>query len=418
MLVLFFSAITMKRFLLLFLLPGLFAGAAYAQSEFIKGYIIKNDGTLTEGQIKYISKDFTPKECTFRWFDISQGFSFRAGDIEAFGFTYGVRYKTVTVRGNKIFMACLAEGEVDLMYDGSTMYLDGDGLRMTPLNKRPGTVTFNGKSVTFSDYKDLLLKLDPENRLLTAGDLHLRPEEIKKVVEALNLALDAQVELFATSNPSGVFEEMRNMGAYMDSYGIIAGTNASRYDSEKAPGQSEFLPEMYFFEPAPVVGIFYNRPLSRARDNLAVGAEVMVFKTNVYLYDERSDYKGISRSDINMGYMGIKVPLYLQIRLLKGRFHPIINAGGFVMFNSGTYYTREGEIESALHVVKPFTDNSIVLTKKMVGAMAGIGIKQELNPRQFLYIEARAEIGSGIYEWETLRQKTVSLNLFVGFDFK
>jgi hypothetical protein len=407
----------MKRYLLLFFLLLPLAGSAYAQSEFINGYIIKHDGTRSEGQIKYISKDFTPKECVFRWFDISQSFDFRPGDIEAFGFIYGIKYKTVTIRGDKIFMACLADGEVDLMYDGSTMYLDGDGLRMTPLNNRPGTVTFNGRSVDYIDYKDLLVKLDPGNRSFTTGDLHLRPEEIKKVIEALNLSLDANVELFATSNPSGVFEEMRNMGAYMNSFGIIAGMNTSRYYAEKLSPLSGFLPEMDFFELAPVMGVFYNRPLSRAKDVLALGAEVMVYKTNVYIYNESYDYRGILRSDINMGYMGIKVPLYLQIRLLKGKFHPIFNAGGFIMLNSGTQYTREGEIESALHVVKPFTDNSIILKKKIVGAMAGIGIKQEINPRQFFFIEARAEIGSGLYDWNALDQKTISLNLFVGIDF-
>jgi hypothetical protein len=418
MLVLFLSAMTMRRYLLLSTLFCLFAATATAQSEFMNGYIIKHDGSRTDGHVKYIPKDYTPKECVFRWFDISNDFTFRPGDIEAFGFSYGMRYKTTTVRGDKIFMACLAEGEVDLFYDGKTMYLDGGGIQMVPLDKKPGTITLNGSEISFTDYRDLLRKLDPEGGLQIKDDLPLRPNEIKKVLEAYNRSRDTEVELFSTRNPTGVYEEMSNMGAYRNSFGIIAGMNGSKYSATKtSSSQSAFLPEMDFFEFTPVMGAFVSRRMTREKDLLALQAELMLFKTNVYMYDESSSYQGIFRSDINISYTGIKIPVFLQVRFLKGNLRSFINVGGFITQNIGAKYTREGELENVWHVVRTFTDNSLVLNKKVLGAMAGIGLRKELNPRQSIFIEARGEYGTGIYDRDGLNQKTISFNLIAGFDF-
>ena len=408
----------MKRYLLLSMLICFFTCIATAQSEFMNGYIIKHDGSRTDGQVKYIPKGYTPKECVFRWFDISATFTFLPSDIEAFGFSYGMRYKAVAVRGDKIFMACLADGEVDLLYDGSTMYLDGGDFQMVHLNNKPGTITVNGKILSYTGYRDLLAKIDTDGGLQVNGDLPLRPGEMKGVVEAYNRSRDAEVELFGTKNPTVVYEEMRNMGAYMNSYGILGGMNAFRFYTEKVSFlQTGFLPEMDFFEVTPVVGAFYIRRLTRAKDLLALHAEIMLYRTDVYMYYESSDYQGISRSDINMGFTGIKVPLMLQVRLLKGSLRPYVNAGIVTTAHLKADYTRDGEIENALHEIRPFTDNSLVLNKTITGGVAGIGIRKEINPRQSLLFEVRAEFGSGIYDWDGLKQKTISFNLFAGFDF-
>ena len=419
MLVLSISAITMKRYLLLSTLLCLYAGAAAAQSEFTNGYIIKHDGSRTWGQVKYISKGFTPKECVFRWFDISTTFTFLPSDIEAFGFSYGMRYKAVAVKGEKIFMACLADGEVDLLYDGKTMYLDGDGFQMVSLNNKPGTVTVNGRMVSYTDYRDLLTQLDPEGSLKEKADLPLLPGEMKGVIETYNQSIGAEVELFVTKNPSLVYEEMRNMGAYMNSYGLIGGTRAFRFYAEKySYVQPGFLPEMDFFEITPVVGAFFNRRLTRAKDILAMQAELMFFRSNVYMYYESSDWQGISRSDVNIDFTGIKVPLMLQARLMKGNLRPYVNAGVNFVFNLKKDYTREGEIENALHEVRMFTDNSMVLNKTIIGGIAGVGFRKEFNPRQNLFVEARGEYGSGIFTRGGMHQKTITFSIVAGLDFR
>ena len=122
-----------------------------------------------------MSKGYTAKECLFRWFDISTEHLFLPGDIEAFGFTHGMRYKSVFDRGGKIFMACLTDGELDLLYDGSRMYLDGMGLDMVPLGNDAGSVNADGQMVSYSDYRDLIEKLpDPDNKFTVPSDISLK----------------------------------------------------------------------------------------------------------------------------------------------------------------------------------------------------------------------------------------------------
>lgn len=410
----------MKRYLLSIIFTVILCSAASAQSEFMNGYIIKNDGSYTYGQVRYIARGFTVKECPFRWFDISREYTFLPGNIEAFGFAHGMRFKTVAVQGGNIFMACLTDGDLDLLYDGSKLFLDGMGLVMVPLGNDAGSVNFDGKMLNYNGFRDLLDKLpDPENKFTPPADVSLKPEKMSEVIASYNQSRGFEASTFALNNPSGVYEEMKNLGAYMSNYGILAGINASRYYSlEPQSTGSEFIPEMDFFEMTPMIGLWYNRPLTRKSDLFSLQGEIMVFRTNVYIYDESVTYTGTTRSDINLSYTGIKVPLFLKVSLTAGTFKPFINIGGFGMVNLGAKYSREGEIENNEHVVRPFTDTSLLLSKSISGTMAGVGIKKELNPRQSLSVEFRADFGTGIYDNTSIKHQTLNFNIIAGIDFR
>lgn len=409
----------MKRYLLTFLMATIISGISSGQSEFMNGYIIKNDGSYRYGQVAYIAKGYTAKECLFRWFDISTEHIFKPGDISAFGFIHGMRYKSVSDGKRKIFMACLTEGRLDLLYDGSKLYLDGMGLEMTPLDNGSGSVNVEGKMVSYNGFRDLIEKLpDPNDKFSVPADLSLKPGEMAEVIAGYNRSCGEEAKIFATKNPEGIYEEMRNLGAYTSSYGILAGINASRYDAAKVNFSSPgFIPEMDFFEVTPMAGIFYDRPLSRKSDLLSLQCELLAFKTNVYMYDEFVEYTGTTRSDINISYTGIKIPLSLRFTFLKGSFKSFLNAGFFGMANFGGKYIREGEVESTMHVVRPFTDNSIAVNRSVRGLLGGVGIKKEFNPKQCVTLELRAEYGTGIYDREGIKENTLCFNIIAGIDF-
>lgn len=166
-----------------------------------------------------------------------------------------------------------------------------------------------------------------------------------------------------------------------------------------------------------MIGLFYNRSLSRKTDLFSLNADLLAFRTNVYMYDEHTDYSGITRSDINISYTGIKIPISLRLTFLDGSFKPFLNAGVYWVANLGRKYTREGEVENSMHVVRPFTDNSISINSSVKGVMGGIGLKKELNPKQCISLELRAEQGGGIYNWGAIKQNTVSFNIIAGIDF-
>ncbi len=409
----------MKRYLLTLLVAIILSGISSAQTEFMNGYIIKNDGSFTYGQVAYIAKGNIVKECIFRWFDISTEYVFRPEDISAFGFTHGMRYRSVSDGQRRIFMTCLTDGMLDLLYDGSKLYLDGMGLVMTPLDNGSGSVNAEGKMVSYSGFRDLIEKLpNRDGRFSVPADLSLKPAEMAEVIAGYNRSRGEDVKMFALKNPEGIYEEMRNLGAYTSSYGILAGMNASRYDAEKVNyDHLGFVPEMDFFEVIPLIGAFYNRPLSRKTDLLSLNVELMAFRTNVYMYNEYTDYRGITRSDINISYTGIKIPISLRLTFLEGSFKPFLNAGVYGVANLGGKYTREGEVENSMHVVRPFTDTSVGVNKSVRGLLGGIGVRKEFNPKQCITIELRAESGTGIYDRAGIKQSTLSFNIIAGIDF-
>lgn len=410
----------MKRYLLAAVMAIIFTGIASPQKEFLNGYVIKNDGSYTYGQVAFISKGYSVTECLFRWFDISVEYAFKPGEIKAFGFTCGMRYKSVMSGKRGFFMACLVDGEVDLLYDGKKMYLDGEGIDLIPLDNGSGSAILDGNVVNYKGYRELLEKLpDPGNNFTVPTNLTLSPERMAEVIAAYNKSRGADATILAMKNPEGIHEEMRNLGLIVSNYGFLAGMNGSRYDTKKGKAtRSSFVPEMNFFEVIPMAGAFYNRPLSRKSDLLSLNLEIIVFNTNVYIYSEtvQIHYETV-RSDITLSYTGVKMPLSLRFTFLEGSYKPFINAGLFTMVNLGGKYTREGEVENSMHVVRPFTDNSLMVSKTINGLHGGIGIKKEFSPKHSISLEFRAEYGSGIYDLDGLMQNTLSFNIMAAIDF-
>ncbi len=409
----------MKRYLLAAVMAIIFTGIASPQKEFLNGYVIKNDGSYTYGQVAFISKGYSVEECLFRWFDISVEYAFKPGEIKAFGFTYGMRYKSVMSGKRGFFMACLVDGEVDLLYDGKKMYLDGEGIDLIPLDNGSGSAILDGNVVNYKGYRELLEKLpDPGNNFTVPQNLALSPERMAEVIAAYNKSRGADATILAMKNPEGIHEEMRNLGLIVSNYGFLAGMNASRYDVKKVrPVSVSFVPELNFFEVIPMAGAFYNRPLSRKSDLLSLNLEIMIFSTSIYMYSESVQYYATTRSDITLSYTGIKMPLSLRLTFLEGSYKPFINAGLFTMVNLGGKYIREGEVENSMHVVRPFTDNSLTVSKTINGLLGGIGIKKEFTPKHSISLEFRVEHGSGIFNLNGLKQNTTSLNVIAAIDF-
>src|SRR5690606_26016689 len=144
--------------------------------------------------------------------DISSEYVFLPEDINGFGFTYGMRFLSADIEGRKVFVSCLTDGELDLLYDGKTLYLDGLDLNMVPVDDGAGSINSAGKMESYSGYRQLVEKLpDPENRFTPPADMTLKPERMAEAIASYNRSQGHSVSAFPVSNPSGLLEEMRNL---------------------------------------------------------------------------------------------------------------------------------------------------------------------------------------------------------------
>ncbi len=314
----------MKNILLLCLVPLLLVTSltAKAQSNFQEGYIIKNDNKLIPGLIEFTGEDNTPSKCIFKWFDISQSITYSPSDIKGFGFVNGARFESVKLNKKLIFISCIVKGKVNLLYDGKTMYVENNDIGITPLSKKSVQLNLPDGKIETTDYKDLLKKLLTNTPSFSVpGNIALNTNEIKDLIARYNISSNSETRVFTANKKDVFYSEMQNTGAYRYRYGVIAGMNACRYKTVKYEDRRNvFAPEMTFFEYTPVAGIYVNRQLSKIKEKFSVQAEIQVFMNKIYLYNEDNLHASyVSKSDINISYTGIKIPIMFQYNILKGK---------------------------------------------------------------------------------------------------
>ncbi len=411
----------MKRYLLTLTTLLILSGIALPQAEFTNGYIIKHDGTITYGQVANVVKGYTAQQCTFRWFDLSEVVKFGTDDIAGFGFTYGMRFKSVSDGRRVQFMACLTDGLLNLLYDGSRLYLDGMGMSMVALGREGGSTNVEGKLVHYSNYSDLLQQLpDPEGRFTLPAELPLNPAGMAEVIAAYNQSRGYRSALYPLKTQTTRNDEIRFGRGATNSYGLIAGVNASKYIvGHTVNNRTQYLPSMDFFEINPLLGIYLTRPLTRRKNPPTVTVALIAMKTSFYIYDEYRFYVDMVRNDVSVNYTSIKVPVSIRMSLGEGKFSPFLSAGGFVMITPDAKYVRDFEVEDQYHVVNIFTDETTKIRNPTMGVMAGGGIKLQLDPQRTLSVELRAELGPGLYSdprFSKASQSTLGFNLLASID--
>jgi len=408
----------MKKYFLFSLIAFALSLNTKAQSDFQDGYIIKDDNKIIYGQIKFTGNDFTPSYCVFKWFDISESVTYSPKELKSFGFVNGGRFESVRFKNKSIFIACFVTGKVNLLYNGKSLFVQNNDIGLAPLSYKSTYVTFSGEKTEVRNYKELLEKLlTGSTSFSIPPGLQLESDEMTRLISEYNLGSQTETKVFVANNKEVFFSEMKNTGAYRLKYGVTGGISATRFKTTPINRSATFIPEMTFYEYTPMAGLFINRQLSRLSEVALIQAEVLLYKNKIYLYQEEKDLTNIYRSDIYIDYIGIKIPIFLQFNLSKGKITPNLNVGITRTFYLGGSYSRSGEKEDTNHVVRPFEDNSLSLSKGELGLMAGAGVKYRLNPKTHLFINARAEYDNGIFQTDTFDQKTITIMVLGGFNF-
>lgn len=375
-----------------------------AQNTFVEGYIIKNDGSVVPGQVKYNSGDLTASKCEFRWFDISAVVVFSPEDISGFGYRHGARLNSVVLGQKKVFVACVVDGMVDLLCDDKRMYIS---------DNKDNTIALSDKEY-LSQIKSILVTSD---NFKVPYDLKFDLGSLKKLFISYNESIGDNVEVFPLVTPLNVIEDMKNIGALSTKIGVLAGINYTSIYADGTVYRSNTLPEMTFTEVIPLAGLFYNRQLSRLTETYSLQVEIHPFYCHDYLYYEEETTTGYTRNDVTLNVMGIKFPVFLRFNLGKQRLSSFIDFGGYAVVYLNETWTHVGEIENISHEIRPITGPEFPMGIFAKGVVLGSGIKYRLTPINYLYLEVRGEYGSGIFNSYT-PQSVKGVNLIAGFNFK
>ncbi len=408
----------MKKNLLLplFILTSLISVECNAQKVFLDGYIIKNDGTVLYGYIEYLKNDCTPEECRFKWFEISESKTIKPGEIKTFGFLNGKRYDSKEIGGKNVFIECLVNGEIGLFFDGKKMYVEDSNIKLTPLEKGATEIEKAGEKVKADGYKDLLSMMGNENGTIKVSpSLSLDKQSVLKLIRDYDMNYPG-CTIYSATTQTMLYSDYANSGGLSIRYGVTGGINASMYDAKIISGESIPFPEMDSYEITPVAGVFFEKRLSRVKDIISLRTELLLFKSNIYVFNSESNILGTTRSDYFIKLNGVKIPLYLQIGLRDKKFCPYLIEGGFVNFYSGDY-TRKWEYENSLNEVRQYEESPAGIRNTEYGLLSGVGFRYKINIKNYVYLQCSYQSGKGIYDVENEKQSSKSISIVAAYCF-
>jgi len=413
----------MKKINLLFLvLLFSFSGEIlYCQKLFRDGYIVKKNGESINGRIEYSANQNAPYICTFKRFDIARVIKYSPNDITAFGYNNGNRYESKELNNKVSFYEVIVTGKIILYSRNSSFYVDKDSLGLVEVKNGSTSYPANDNGTEFENLPEFL-RFITEGKVGNISDKFNIKKDIIKLITDYNKASGSNFYVFnRTMAEKQMNIEVQQSGSNKKRLGVIAGVNS--YGLTLTPKTNNYVPKPEK-ETCLTAGITYERVLSRKSDKLSLRLDVLLNKQIFYCYNETQNSLSVfSRDDAFFNFTGVKFPVLLQYAITGKRIVPYINGGGACQLLINSDYRHINELEDL-----PFKsvfineDRNLKFKSKEITAICGLGARTRIFNNYNLFIEVRAEAGSGLfdktYENITLfKQKSFQPSFLLGITF-
>ncbi|WP_242926457.1 porin family protein [Pontibacter vulgaris] len=417
----------MKRaYFLLFALVLSFQVAA--QSNFKPGFIIKTDGSRSEGLVDYRGNERNATGTTFKSEESASPVAYLPADLLGYGFNGGKLYESRSIKSIGIedeeidqpfFMEVLAKGPVSLYFlkelgkKERYFILKKDEAAVQELVQEVRQVKQNGK--TFTAVSKIYIGTLTNNMADCAAALdgiekvRLEQSDLIKLVTKYNACISPNAVEFAkpvTANAK--FEK-----------GILLGVSNAKATFTAMEGSFEYLAKGKFSSSTNLTGGFFlNFSMPKVSEKLSLHSAVMY-----YQYKYNGNYEYVKSESIHDEYSGsieasyLEVPLMLRYTYPKGKTRPYFALGVQNRFmldfaspvvKHSTFYTSTSTREyEALESYR----------KHEQGLIGGIGLRAPYKGKINLLAEARYEISNGVSYYESLRHTNRTATLLVGLSF-
>ena len=355
----------------------------YCQKIFRDGYIVKKTGESIKGIVEYSIDQAIPTVCTFKRFDIARKVVYSPKDILAFGYKNGNRYESREVNNKSSFYEVIVTGKIILYHKGSKYYLDKDHLGMVELKN--GTITYfsNGAKTEYKSLPEFLIFIT-EGKAGTISDRFNLKDEIVPLITSYDKESGKSYYAFNRSiSEKQLTQEIHESGAYKNKIGIMSGVNLYMLNLKYryfvyAHDMNNYLPDPKI-NISPIIGLSYERLISRKSDRLSIRLDLLCTKQNFYCHGERTSISGdISKDNAFFNFTGIKAPVLLQYSITGSRIVPYFNAGiAYQIFIDNNYH-HTVETENTLHEINTSEDNKYHFMAGEISAIGGIRNKNKI----------------------------------------
>lgn len=392
---------TIKSLVLIFFI-SFSVQSLFAQKIFREGYIVKNSGESLTGLVQYSDKQGIPSTCTFKRFDIAREVVYMPSEIRAFGYRNGNRYEAREIDNKITFLEVIATGRIILYQKGSKYYIDKDHLGLVELKNGPVIYnTAEGKK-EFNNLPAFLTSVTEGKAGPVSGKFNVK-EEILPLVVSYNKASGNSYNVFNRSiSEKQLTSETWKSGAATTRFGVVSGINMYKLNLKFNPDMFGHTNEDYVPNPENetglVLGLTYERLLSRRTDRFSARIDILVNKQDFYCYSEReNNVGGITRDDANFSFMGIKLPVLFQYSLTGGRIVPYVNAGIAYQYFIKTEYSHIAEEENTFHEIYTYHDSNMLFRKGALTGVAGLGVRTRIFSSMNIHLMYMMEYGQGLF---------------------
>lgn len=403
---------------ILLLCFGLSSMTMFSQKIFREGYILKNSGELFEGLVSYSPGKKIPGKCIFKRFDIAVEITYSAENIKAFGYKNGRKFESVDDKGKKTFIETLVSGYLTLYTNGSEYFIRKSGTEPVKLLKGQINWEDENGSREFSNPEELMRYLAEGTRIAVTGKADLK-NDLLPVIAAYN---QKQGKSYVVYNRVVSEKELSahawQSNANSNRFGFVTGLNL--YSLSLSPERVFYLPvpEMEY---CPVLGISYERVLSRKTDNLTVQAEFLYHNQTFYSFSQELDYNGrFLKNDAFYDFKAVKVPVLLKYSLSGKRIEPFISGGlaGTFFLQNRYLHISEKEYYNG-ESIEINEDSKLGFKPYELSGVAAAGINVRIINDINLRLEGRFEFGTGIFNNEEVpfKQHSIQNSVLLGIVF-
>ncbi|MCX6285640.1 MAG: hypothetical protein NTY96_00820 [Bacteroidetes bacterium] len=395
----------------------------YSQSDFRKGYLVKNPGDTAWGYIDYRGNKSNARKCIFMKDKDGRGkkTAYTPEQIIAYRFIDSKYYVSRNVQNidkeDHLFLEYLIHGMVDIYYyrdEFGEHYLarKGDG-KILPLTNEDKAhyvdgVTYLQESKQYIGMLKFLFQDSPEVSKETES-VGLSHKSLIKISKKYH-------EAVCTNEQCIIYE--KKIPKVFVFLGPVAGVNV---DFLNRIG-STFTDRYYYFGDCkwkagidPSIGLSLTLTLPSLNERMSVEYDVTINRFTSKATSTTND--GVNsmllQNDISFTQYNWNNVLMFKYQLSIGKVRPVIIAGGFLNYVFNTSYTRHFStfLWGQAFQNETFTNNPF--SKFIYGLTIGAGCVFIVHKEQTITLDLRYSSGLGIFP--NLNTNLVSLTLAVPF---
>lgn len=387
-----------------------------SQSQYRKGYVVKNSGDTITGFIGYREGDRNYKVCDYRKTKDQKSVEFLPNEILSYGIDDDAQFITNEILLNdtkeKVFFEVLVKGKISLYKYFYRFFVTKNDNEFHELENKKTEVSVDGKNYVKKSKRYVgtlsYMMTDCNGVRNDIEKALVRERELTELVEKYNDCTNQTSVSFKSKRPWFEFH-----------FGGTLGFNASRLEL-----QSGYLPESEF-DPAYSImpGINFDFLSPRINERMSFHTGLFYLATNYTSYSEIIYYENfVNRNDLTIDSKQLKLPIGIRYTFPVKKYTPYLNIGISYTFNleSSVIWVLERERNGVVETIE--SESSSNANNSHIGYWGGIGIKRPVSSKLMGFLEIRFEKTNGLSEFDpssfgVFHEDNKNIQLLIGISY-